>query len=310
MSVIVFSFGYTMIMFSFFLLVIVISRVRIAGPKHHRQREIHDYSISITKLFEPVKEEETDPDLRSVQDNLEDWLESCNRPLGLNATSFLFFMLLYMVVLITGVIFFVLNSAFYVNIQTNSLLGTIMFWAMLFFGTLMLLLTPFLILRSVAIKYKRKIKRQFLYLLNYFQMYLRMGVKPEDVIPEIIPLIPNPLRARLIVLNAEIKVLGNEIAFRRFVDLLAVNDAADKTQFNIYKTFHYAIHSQIRLGSNASDVCRNLSKRMREHHKYNTVQKIQKKPLFVIIPKICFVASLFIIIVIPVIEKLFSFTDS
>jgi hypothetical protein len=297
---IVFALGYSILCFGLFLSFFVFKNLSFSGFRHHRLREMRKYLAFSNPMIESTSTVKSEKDeQKTIMQEVEDWLAWCNYPFGLNSSSFMLLLLLYMVIVDGGGVFFFLQTDLYTKISSRSM-GIMMVWGGVFFVTILLFLSPILTLRTMAEKRKRKLQRQFLHLINYFQVFLRTQIMPLDVIREVIRFIPDPLQKQLIQLFAEIQIYGEEEGFTLF---------AKRLNFRESDRFKNAIINSIRIGSDAAEVCYDLSKKLRDKHKNEKLIRIKKKPFFILLPKICFVVSILIIIIVPILDKVLKFSS-
>jgi pilus assembly protein TadC len=296
---VIYALGYTLICLSFFLTMMMFKDISFVPVGSHRVKEIKRIS-QINRSVHTKKETPDQDQGLLLKPKYEKWLEICDHPFGLTANSYLILHLTFTIIVGGGGATFFLLSPLFESVSSQSfiamvlmILGTVVFLALMF-------VIPERLLKSYAEKQQRKEQKQFLHLLNYFQVFLRSGILPIDVIKAVILFIPNPLQKRLIQLFAEVQVLGRHEGFERFGNRLEFREA------NIFKN---SIIDSMSIGSDASEVCRNLSTDMRTRRKYEMVKRIKKKPFFLLVPKMCFVVAILIIISIPLLVKLFSFTS-
>jgi Flp pilus assembly protein TadB len=296
---IVYALGYSFLCLGILLAVVMITNIQFKGViVHRRVKEMRHY-LEVSDSKRVVLQEEEAKGQKKIVDQIDEWLEWCNYPFGLTASLFMMLFMIYIVVGLGGFIILLVHTDFYHSIMTQSTVGAFLLWAAVLLVAIIMITMPLSLLKSMAAKSQRKLQKQFLYMLNYFQVFLKTGIMPMDVIKEVIKFIPNPLQKRLIQLFAEIQVYNEKEGFIRF---------ATRLQFNESEQFKNAILDSIEIGSDASEVCQNLAKEMRDKHKNEIISQIKKKPFFILLPKICFVIAILIIIVLPVLDKIFRIT--
>ncbi len=296
----IYALGYALICISIFLLVIGIRNIEISGPKHHRVRELNEHWQFIHPTKREIEAKKIRIKRKTMLDEIDDHLQWCNNPYGITAGSFALLVLLFSCISWGGICLMVLNSSIYDSIKSYGLLTMLMVWSILLLLLILIFIIPMLVLKAVAQKRRRKLQKQFLYLLNYFQVFLKTGIMPMDIIKEIILFIPDPLQGKMIQLFAEIQVFGEVKAFQRFAELLNFKEALE---------FRNTIIDSLQLGSDAAAVCSDLAKEMREAHKFELIQRIKKKPFIILIPKLCFVVSILCIVSVPVLYKILDFAN-
>jgi len=267
-------------------------------PVNHRVKEIKN----MTKAYwgEKIEGKESKPRHRKTMiDQYEEWLRECDYPFGLTASSYALVQVSFTIFVFMIISAAVVQSELYSTALTG-LIPRLLVWLAIFFVTLLIFMVPYGVLQGLASSRRRKLERQFLYLLNYFQVFTRAKILPDQILRECVQMIPNPLQRRIIELLADIKLKPEAEAYTAF---------ANRLKFKEAELFVNAMISSIKMGSDVSELCVNIAKQMRDDRKHKQILKIQKKPFFILIPKVCFVIAILIVLIVPIIDMLNNFAN-
>lgn len=303
-----FIFAYTLICAAILMMTVFFAEIDFSNFRHHRIREVSHF-LSSQSTNRANVQVQVNNQKRTALDDVDDWLRWLDFPLGLNGRRFMFLVLAYIVLVGVGGGWGLIQSSLYQSVQSNSFVGVLLVWMIFAFGAMIVFTLPLITLRTMAGRRIRKLQRQFGYLLNYFRMFLRMGIQPDAIVLQTFRMIENPLRNRLVQLYAEIQVLGPREAFMRFSDRMTAS-SGDLSKYREYKIFKDAIVNSLNYGTDASEACGNLSRDLRLRKKDETLKMIKRKPFFIILPKLLFGVSILILVTIPVMQKLFEFVNN
>lgn len=295
----VYAAGYALICIGIFALFLFFSQISFS-PSNHRLKELRQFIVRKNNSYAFARKSDIQQNRKTLVDEYDEMLEWMGRPFSLSAPNVVFVQLVVTLIILSLLIYTLVHSSLYAGFVKDSIVNLVLVWLFVFFGSIAVLLIPYFLLRSFAERSKRRFYRQFQYMLNFFQIYLRSGFTPTEIVQEIIVYVQNPLRNHLVQLLASIQVLGERAAFDQF---------AKKLKFDFAERFKNAVIDAILIGSDAAEICKDLSNEMLTDKTEKTILRIRKKPFVILIPKACFVVAFLLILVVPILYKLFSFTN-
>ncbi|WP_164931657.1 type II secretion system F family protein [Longirhabdus pacifica] len=284
--------AFSLVATSCFLLIAVFSSLRISFSFYdQRVKEIRGY---VQRYYQRFQEDYV-PKNRQVE-RYDEQLSALQRPLGLNGKRFLVFQFFFTV--FTGVFTFQLLSPILFSLDSVTLM--MLGWASFFLLLLLLFVFPTVLLRWLIKKKERKVEKQFLYLVHYFQIFLHSGFTPRDIVKRVIPLFPQSFRHQLVRLYAEMQVLSDQEALQRFCDELKTKES---------HLFYNTILNHMQMGSDSTKSMQDLSRSMRLERKAAAVLAIKKKPFQILFPKMLFVIAALMFVLVPLLLNVYQITN-